>query len=72
LRHETQRLKDFVGFHYRSTQPTKSLITNNNYQKADTSLIFPDFFIKEIVSQYVNRAWQVGSSVALREFGQTL
>jgi hypothetical protein len=40
--------------------------------EADTSLIFPDFLIKEIVTQYVSRAWQVGSSVALREFSQTL
>lgn len=48
------------------------LFANNKYVEADSSLIFPDFPIKEIVTQYVNRAWQVSSSVALREFSQTL
>ena len=48
------------------------LFTNNGYKKSDTSLIFPNFPVKEIISQYVSRAWQVGSSVALREFEQTL
>ncbi|MEO0013962.1 MAG: hypothetical protein RLZZ535_2351 [Cyanobacteriota bacterium] len=48
------------------------LFANNKYIEADASLIFADFLIKEIVTQYVNRAWQVGSSVALREFSQTL
>ena len=45
---------------------------NNSYVETDTSLIFTDFPVREIVSQYVSRAWQVGSSVALREFSQTL
>jgi hypothetical protein len=29
---------------------------------------FPDRDIKTLLPQYVNRGWQVGSSVALREF----
>ena len=45
---------------------------NNTYVESDTSLIFPDFAIAQIVAQYVKRAWQVGSSVALREFDRTL
>ncbi|MDJ0661226.1 MAG: Uma2 family endonuclease [Crocosphaera sp.] len=46
--------------------------TDNHYIETDNSLIFPDFPVKEIVPHYVDRAWQVGSSVALREFNQTL
>ena len=46
--------------------------TDNCYIETDSSSIFPTFAIKKIISQYINRAWQSGSSVALREFGQTL
>ncbi len=46
--------------------------TDNHYIETNTSLLFPNFSIREIVPQYVNRAWQVGSSVALKEFNQTL
>ena len=46
--------------------------TNNSYVETDTSLIFSDFDIKAIVARYVDRAWQAGSSVALKEFDQTL
>ncbi len=45
---------------------------NNSYLATDTSQIFPDFSVKEIIPQYINRAWEVGSSVALREFSQLL
>jgi Uma2 family endonuclease len=45
---------------------------NNSYLATDTSQIFPDFPVKQIIPQYVSRAWQVGSSVALREFSLTL
>ncbi len=45
---------------------------DNSYLESDTSLIFPDFPVKEIVTKYTSRAWQVGSSVALREFSETL
>jgi hypothetical protein len=45
---------------------------NNSYLATDTSHIFPDFPVKQIIPQYVSRAWQVGSSVALREFSLTL
>ena len=44
----------------------------NSYLSTDTSLSFPDFPVKQIIPQYVNRAWEVGSSVALREFNQLL
>lgn len=41
---------------------------NNIYIATDTSRVFPDFPLLEIIPKYVNRAWSVGSSVALREF----
>ncbi|MDJ0900817.1 MAG: hypothetical protein QNJ55_18595 [Xenococcus sp. MO_188.B8] len=42
----------------------------NSYLATDTSQIFPDFSVKEIIPRYINRAWEAGSSVALREFSQ--
>lgn len=43
---------------------------DNSYLATDTSKIFPDFPIKQMIPQYVDRAWKVGSSGALREFSQ--
>jgi Uma2 family endonuclease len=37
-----------------------------------TSQLFPDLAIAELLPRYVNRAWEVGSSVVLREFEQFL
>lgn len=45
---------------------------DNSYLATDTSSIFPNFPVKQTIPQYVNRAWKVGSSVALREFSQLL
>ena len=45
---------------------------DNNYLATDQGNIFPDFPVKQTIPQYVNRAWEVGSSVALREFNQLL
>jgi Uma2 family endonuclease len=42
------------------------------YQECQTSYHFPDFDVKKIISQYVERAWLVGSSVAVREFEKFL
>jgi len=44
----------------------------HQYLESDSSQIFPEIPVKTIVPQYVNRAWQVGSSIALREFEQFL
>ncbi len=44
----------------------------NSYLETDTSQIFPNFPVKQTIPQYVSRAWEVGSSVALREFNQRL
>ena len=45
---------------------------DNSYLPTDTSQIFPNFPVKQTIPQYVNRAWEVGSSVALRELSQSL
>ncbi len=45
---------------------------DNSYLATDKSNIFPDFPVKQTIPQYVNRAWSVGSSVALREFSRLL
>ena len=45
---------------------------NDQYHEVQSSQIFPNFPVKETIPQYINRAWQGGSSVALREFTASL
>ena len=45
---------------------------NNNYMATDTSKIFPNFPVKEIIPIYVIRAGQAGSSKAIKEFKELL
>ena len=45
---------------------------DNSYLAANTSKVFPNLAVKQTIPQYVNRAWEVGSSVAVREFSQLL
>ena len=72
------RIEDYISLAipevwiYKSNELQIYRFTDNHYIETDTSLAFPDFSIKEIVTHYVDRAWQVGASVALREFSQTL
>ncbi|MBZ8180804.1 Uma2 family endonuclease [Oscillatoria salina] len=72
------RIEDYISLAipevwiYKANELHIYRFTDNSYVETDTSLIFLDFSVKEIVTQYVDRAWQVGSSVALREFSQTL
>ena len=72
------RIEDYISLAipevwiYKNSELCIYSFTNNSYVETDTSLIFSDFDIKAIVAQYIDRAWQAGSSVALREFGQTL
>ncbi len=42
------------------------------YQETQTSLQFPVIAVKTVIPQVCDRGWQVGSSVALREFEQQL
>ncbi|EGJ30455.1 MULTISPECIES: Uma2 family endonuclease [Moorena] len=41
---------------------------SGRYLEVQTSEIFPNFPVKETIPQYINKGWQFGSSVALREF----
>ncbi|MBW4534794.1 MAG: Uma2 family endonuclease [Pleurocapsa minor HA4230-MV1] len=72
------RIEDYISLAipevwiYKTNKLHIYLFANNKYIESDQSVVFPNFLIKEIVTQYINRAWQVGSSVALREFSQTL
>lgn len=38
------------------------------YQESQTSYNFPNFDVKKLINKYVELGWQVGSSVAVREF----
>ena len=42
------------------------------YQEQQVSPTLPDIDVKQLLPAYVERAWQAGSSVALREFEQAL
>lgn len=44
------------------------LFSGDGYIETKTSQIFPDFAVKQIIPNYVDQAWQIGSSVAIREF----
>ena len=72
------RIEDYIALKipevwiYKTNELNIYCFSNNSYIESNTSLIFPDFSVREIIPKYVDRAWQVGSSVALREFNQTL
>lgn len=57
---------------YRKNELLIYRLENQNYASTDTSGIFPDFDAKAKLPQYVERAWSLGSSIALREFEQSL
>ncbi len=42
------------------------------YRESQTSYNFPDFDVKTLIPQYIERGWQVGSSVAVKEFEDLL
>lgn len=44
------------------------LFDGQGYQESQNSYDFPDFNVKKIIPEYVERGWQVGSSISLREF----
>lgn len=57
---------------YRAGQLTIHHFQAGGYHQADDSAILPGFAIAATLPQYVQRAWTVGSSQALREFEQWL
>ncbi|WP_315789182.1 Uma2 family endonuclease [Fischerella sp. JS2] len=48
------------------------LFDGQQYQESQTSYNFPDFDVKKLIPEYVDRGWQVGSSIAVREFEKFL
>lgn len=57
---------------YRWNQLRIYQFDGQQYQEIQTSLQFPNFDAKTLIPDYVDRGWQIGSSVALREFEQLL
>jgi Uma2 family endonuclease len=53
---------------YRQNQLLIYDFDGQQYQACQASQQFPDMDIKTLIPEYVDRSWQVGSSVALREF----
>lgn len=47
-------------------------LESQQYQDSGESRIFPEVNVKQIFPKYVERAWEFGSSIALREFEQFL
>ena len=45
---------------------------SQQYRESQMSRWFPGDNLKTLILQYCDRAWQIGSSVALREFEQAL
>jgi Uma2 family endonuclease len=57
---------------YRQGQLSLYVLTANGYEDSTTSPTFPTVDVKNLLPEYVERAWSAGSSVALREFEQAL
>jgi Uncharacterized protein conserved in cyanobacteria len=55
---------------YRQARLLIYCFDGKQYRERQTSQHFPDRDVKTLIPQHVNRGWQVGSSVALREFEQ--
>lgn len=53
---------------YRKGSLSVYRLSQNGYQDSSTSSAFPDVDVKNLLPQYVERAWAAGSSIALREF----
>ena len=71
-------IEDYVPFEvpevwiYKSGTLKIYQFEEGGYREVDTSQCFPDSAVKETIPLYVKRAWKMGSSVALREFEQSL
>ncbi|MGB7440209.1 MAG: Uma2 family endonuclease [Coleofasciculaceae cyanobacterium] len=57
---------------YKANELNIHKLEGKRYLATEKSQVFPNFPVKQTIEQYVSRAWEVGSSVALREFVQTL
>ena len=57
---------------YRQGSLNIYVLTPAGYEERSVSPTFPEVDVKNLLPQYVERAWMAGSSVALREFEQFL
>lgn len=57
---------------YRQSQLFIYQFESQQYRESQTSRWFPGYDLKTLIPQYCDRAWQTGSSVALREFEEVL
>ena len=57
---------------YRQHQLLIYQFDGTQYQEISGSHQFPGFNLKQLIPEYVERSWQVGSSVALREYEQLI
>ncbi len=72
------RIEDYVPFAvpevwiYKDGRLEIYRFVAGRYLAQDESQVFPGIGVKELISTYVKRAWQIGSSQTLREFEQAL
>jgi Uma2 family endonuclease len=57
---------------YRQNQLLIYHFDSQQYQESQISRWFPNYDLKNLIPQYIDRGWQIGSSVALREFEDAL
>ncbi len=57
---------------YRQSQLSIYQFDSQQYRESQISRWFPGYDLKTLIPQYIDRGWQIGSSVALREFEEAL
>lgn len=57
---------------YRQSQLSIYQFDAQQYRESQISRWFPGYDLKTLIPQYIDRGWQIGSSVALREFEEAL
>ena len=57
---------------YRENSLHIHVFDGQHYRETSHSPTFPDIAVCRLIPEYVRRAWQVGSSVALRQFESDL
>lgn len=57
---------------YRQSELSIYQFDAQQYRESQISRWFPGYDLKTLIPQYIDRGWQIGSSVALREFEEAL
>jgi Uma2 family endonuclease len=57
---------------YRQSQLSIYQFDSQQYRESEISRWFPGYDLKSLIPQYGDRGWEIGSSVALREFESVL